>query len=87
MIGQNLIPEGDIHSDELRKLLTESVGIKLDHSLEELKQILYRLDVPEQKVTEVFLNQASSNWPVAIADLIIEREKIRLAFRKKYSES
>lgn len=67
------------------ELLTESVRQKLDSEFEELMQILYRLDVSESKVQDVFRELPQRDWPVAIAKLIVEREKVRMEHRKRYS--
>lgn len=72
-------------SGQFLEILTESVRQKLETEFEELMQILYRLDVSESKVQNVFRELPQRDWPVAIANLIVEREKLRVKLRKRYS--
>lgn len=72
----------------LLELLTKSIAGLLAQPGEKLFQILYRLDVPEKKVQVVLKNFPAGQWPEEIAKLIIDREKEREFWRKRYrSES
>lgn len=82
---RQLVPQY-VEEGEWQKLMEQAVREKLDHNFEELKQILYRLDVSEMKVRRVFQHFPVENWPAELAKLILERERQRLEFRKKYSE-
>lgn len=72
----------------LLELLTKSIAALLAHPGEKLFQILYRLDVPEKKLQAVLNDLPAGQWPEEIAKLIIDREKEREFWRKRYrSES
>ena len=72
--------------DQLFILLEASVSKLLQKETEKLLQILYRLDVSEQKVREYLQKNPESRWPQGIALLIIEREKERQRWRSIYQK-
>lgn len=81
-----LLPDGDEILDEavLLDLFTERVAEMMDTDLDLLLSSLYRLDVLEHKIQAAL---RSVHIPPArgIAVLIIERQKERIATKKKYS--
>jgi hypothetical protein len=67
--------------EELRIWLTTQITLLLDSDMQKLMNILYRIDVSENKVKVAF----SDNHPAKeIADLIIERELQKVETRRKY---
>jgi len=81
-----LCSEDDFHSDEqLLAFLTEKIKLLLQHDSERLLQILYRLDVREEKVSHIFRTEEMHHWSSSLAIIVLEREKERLFWRKKYS--
>ncbi len=82
----NTLPEKDNILDEegLLDLFTKRVEEMMDSDLDLLLSSLYRLDVEEHKIQAAL---RSSTMPPArgIASLIIERQKEKIATRKKYS--
>ena len=69
--------------DKLKEWLAYEIQILLDHDFQKLLNMLYRIDVNEQKATEAL---ADLNPSMKLAELIIEREMKKVASRKKYSD-
>lgn len=77
------LPQENTSWRELEENLQKFIAHLLQKFPERLLQAAYRLDLPEQLFTDAFYNQDAQK----IKDLILEREKKRLFFRKKYSDS
>jgi hypothetical protein len=67
-------------------MINKQVVHLLDHDINQLFNILYRIDISEHRVKDIFQHH---NEQEAIAEqltlLIIERLKQKIALRKKYS--
>ena len=73
--------DGEITEEKLLELLAEQIAFLIEHKMEFLMSLLYRLDVDERKV-DFALSPLSPNPPhLAIAALVLERQKQR-AFTK-----
>ncbi len=70
--------------DEVRKQLTARIAELIDRNPERLKWILYRIDVPEQKLMEALAEHPAHEAPGIMADLIIEREQAKARTREQY---
>lgn len=79
------IPEKVLNEDDLLNKMVETVAWMLEKDLQRFWQILYRLDVDEEKVRKILFHPETENVALAIAQLILERERKRLETRKKYS--
>ena len=67
-------------------LIHDSVAALLDREINQLFQLLYRIDISEQAVKKVFLeNNDKTHISEQLTHLIIERIKQKIALRKKYS--
>ena len=64
----------------------EKVSFLLDNNYDFLVNTLYRIDVSESKLREVFSGKDRQNIPEVLADLIIERQLQKIRFRQKYKE-
>lgn len=83
----SLIPSADLTSlDEFRKYLTNNLKILLDEKFDTLVNILYRIDINEKKLSELFSGQNRDFIPATLADLIIERQLQKIKLRKLYKE-
>lgn len=71
--------------DELRHALAERITHLLATQPEKLMNILYRFDVNEKKIHEVFTTVFPFDIPLKVADLIIERQYQKLLTRRLYS--
>ena len=83
----SLIPAGDFKTlEEFKAYLTEKLTFLLDNKYDALINILYRIDVPEDKLSRLFAKQNRDYIPAALADLIIERSLQKVRFRQKYKK-
>ena len=74
----------EISEEELTSLLAEQIAYMLENRLEFLLSLMYRMDVAERKVNEA-LSPASTVPPhLALAKLVIARQKERLFTKKHY---
>lgn len=71
--------------DELRHILAERITTLLSTQPEKLMNILYRFDVSEDKIHDVFTKAFPFDIPFKVADLIIERQQQKLLTRQQYS--
>lgn len=89
LVNENtsLIPSTEIESlDEFRKYLAEKLRVLLDEKFDLLVNILYRIDINEKKLGELFSGQNREFIPSTLADLIIERQLQKIKLRKLYRE-
>ncbi len=65
----------------LRQMLSKVILRLVDRDMNRLMQILYRVDVSEEKVKRAFQGEFSE-IPIQLADLIIERQLQKVFTRK-----
>ena len=83
----SLIPNNDFERlEEFRKYLTEKMRELLDKNYSLLINTLYRIDISEKKLAELFSSRNKLSIPEKLADLIIERQIEKINFRKRYRE-
>ncbi len=83
----SLIPNNDFERlEEFRKYLTEKMRNLLDKNYNLLINTLYRIDISEKKLAELFSSRNKELIPEKLADLIIERQIEKINFRKRYRE-
>ena len=83
----SLIPNNDFERlEEFRKYLTEKMKEMLDKNYNLLINTLYRIDISEKKLSELFSSKNKELIPEKLADLIIERQVEKINFRKLYRE-
>ena len=83
--NESLIPAGNFKTlEEFKLYLTEKVRDLLDNKYDTLINILYRIDVPEDKLIKVLKDKRGEIIPAAIAELIIERSLQKVRLRQKY---
>ena len=78
-LRRKLMPE-----NELLEILTIAVGTLLHTNTQKLFGILYRHDVSEKLLRQALLADDSRQIAENVARLVIEREKQKLEFRKRY---
>jgi len=85
--NNSLIPSADIASlEEFRIYLTERIKILLDEKFDTLVNILYRIDISEKKLSQLFSGKNRDSIPASLAYLIIERQLQKIRLRKMYKE-
>ncbi len=83
----SLIPNNDFEKlEEFKTYLIERLTDMLDNNFNLLVNTLYRIDISEQKLAELFGGKNRENIPEKLADLIIERQIQKIHFRKQYRE-
>lgn len=83
----SLIPNSDFEKlEEFKKYLIQRLTDMLDNNFNLLVNTLYRIDISEQKLAELYGNKNKENIPEKLADMIIERQMQKIQFRKKYRE-
>ena len=65
--------------------LSEVVAHMIAHKLDLLMSTLYRLDVDEKKIQQALLPGQKDSADVALAKLIIERQKKRIETKRAFS--
>ena len=81
-----LSPNDVENLNQLKIYLAEKLKDLLDNNFSLLVNTLYRIDVSEEKLNELFGSKNRVSIPSTLADLIIERQLQKIYFRKKYKE-
>lgn len=68
----------------LLQLIAIYVQELIDKDFEKLLHTLYRIDIPDYKVKKAVEQSSPGDAPKAIAHLILEREKEKIATRAKF---
>ena len=85
--SKSLIPNSDFKTlEEFKKYLTNKLAELLDTKYDTLINILYRIDVGEDKLSELFSGKNREYIPAALADIIIDRSLQKVIFRQMYRE-
>lgn len=79
-------PQKEMTEQELLDYLAEAIEYMIEHKMDFLLSLLYRLDVSERKINEALSpgNREAAN--VALAKLVLERQKLRVATKQAYRE-
>lgn len=72
--------------EELKQKLASYINDFIVHDFEKLVQLLYRVDVSEQKLKQLLKENSGEDAGVIIAQLIIEREEQKLKSRQSYKQ-
>jgi len=72
---------------EVRAMLVQRIIGLLNSNPEKLMAILYRIDVSEAAVNEIFAKAFPPDVPDLLADSIIERQLAKAETRRKHSSS
>jgi hypothetical protein len=78
------IPEKELNEQELLDYLSEAVAYMIEHRLDFLLSLLYRLDVDENKINKALLPGNPEPAHLALAHLVLQRQKQRVATKKAY---
>lgn len=79
------LPESTAY-ENLQKLLQERIVYLLIHDLPGLWNILYRIDVNERKVKQLFESGTSEHIAPGISELVLQRLKEKAETRLKYKQ-
>lgn len=79
-----LVPADSLTEEKIKSALTGRIVYLLINDLPKLWNALYRIDVNEKKVKELFAQNNPKLIAPGIADLILKRLEQKLESRKKY---
>lgn len=79
-----LIPVSDLDINMLKEKLSVVILYMLENQFEKLCNVMYRLDVSEQKFSDVLNKYPPQEAAPAIAELVIEREMMKVRTRMLY---
>lgn len=78
--------ESVLTEQQLLDFLSEHIAYLIEHKLEFLMSLMYRLDVDERKV-DYALSPAGEELPhIALAKLVLERQKKRIFTKQHYRQ-
>lgn len=80
------IGDKPITEEELFDLVANEVAYMLEHRLESLFSLLYRLDVSEEQTREALSPAAEEPANICIARHIIDRQKQRIFTKQHYKQ-
>lgn len=70
--------------EEFRNYLIGKLTYLIDNKFDLLLNVLYRIDVDEEKVKKLFAPDNREFIPGALADLIIHRQLQKIVWRERY---
>jgi hypothetical protein len=83
----SLVPSADLSTlEEFRSYLTAKLKFLLEEKFETLVNVLYRIDINEEKLSELFSAQNKDSLPDSLANLIIERQLQKVKLRNLYRQ-
>jgi hypothetical protein len=77
-------PQNPMTEAELLHYLADVMAYMIENRLDYLLSLLYRLDVAEKKINQALMPGHPEDANVALARLVIERQKQRIATKKAY---
>ncbi len=81
----SLAPKTDFEEmEEFRNYLIGKLTYLLDNKFDLFLNVLYRIDVDEDKVKELFAPDNRDFIPGSLADLIIQRQLQKIIWRERY---
>lgn len=83
-ISSVITTDGIDNLEQLKKHLTAKLTELMETNYEKLINILYRIDINESKLNELFGAKNREYIPSRLAELIIERQLQKITFRNMY---
>lgn len=79
-------PEREMTEEELLQLLSDVIAHMIERKLDFLLSLLYRLDVEEHKINIALAPTSNEPANVALARLVLERQKQRVFTKQFYQQ-
>lgn len=70
--------------EDVKRVLAERILFLLEKNVENLVQIIYRIDLNQEKVDNIFSTESKSDIADKLSDAIIERQLKKVQTRMKY---
>jgi len=80
------IKEESMTEEELFNLVINEVAYMIEHRLEYLLSLMYRMDISEQKVSDALSPAAPEPANIGLGRLILERQKQRIYTKIRYKQ-
>jgi hypothetical protein len=86
--GTNLIIDSQSLNTiaDFKDYLASKIAYLIENNFDLLINILYRIDIGEEKLQKLFSGKNKPNIPEELSELIIERQLQKIHFRKKYKQ-
>jgi hypothetical protein len=84
IVNAYLVPETSINA--FQEKLSAYIAELINHDFGKLINILYRLDVSEQKLRALLASSAATDAGLLIAELIIERQSQKIKSRRQFNQ-
>ncbi len=79
-------PEQSLTEEELLQMLADHIAGLIEHRLEYLLSMMYRLDIDERKVDRALSPYSEEPANLALARLVLERQKQRAFTKQHYKQ-
>jgi len=76
----------EISLQELKDKLAKELNYLLQNDFEKLVSILYRLDINEAKLKQLFKENPGTDAGLLIADMILERQEQKIKSRSQFKQ-
>lgn len=73
-------------SEEVIGILVASIAEMLEKEPDLLLSSMYRMDINEGKILQILQSHKEKDIPTALAELVLERQKVSLSTRAKYPQ-
>jgi hypothetical protein len=73
-----------VKREALRQQLADAINYLLVSDFSRLVQVLYRVDVSEQKLKQLLQEQPTADAAVLISDLLIQRQEEKIKTRQSF---
>ncbi|HUC81594.1 MAG TPA: hypothetical protein VMR70_11800 [Flavisolibacter sp.] len=78
------VPQNEVDREKLRTELAAYINELITHQFDQLLQLLYRVDVSEQKLKNVLRENSDEDAGLLLADLLLKRQEEKLAARRSF---
>jgi hypothetical protein len=79
-------PEEELTEEQFFDFLSDHIAYLIEHKLEYLMSLMYRLDINEAKVHFALSPMAPEPANIGIARLVLERQRQRVATKQYYRQ-
>ena len=81
------VGEDPMTEDQLFDMLADQIAYMIEHRIDFLLSLMYRLDVEEHKINQALHPGAPEPANIGLARLVLERQKQRISTKKQYKQS
>jgi hypothetical protein len=79
-------PNAPMSEEETVSYLAEAIAYMIEHKMDFLLSLLYRLDVDEHKINRALMPGNPIPANIGLAHLVWNRQKLRIATKKAYKQ-